>query len=99
MQTDLDYEVIVTYLQTQSNRTDVVTVTFLEGMNLEDFGDTLEESGVCGKEEFLEKCNSTGWQGLYLLPRSCSDERYYRLERLLCSRTPMISIRTAIRRR
>ena len=49
MQTNLDYEAIVTYLQTQSNRTDVVTVTFLEGMNLEDFGDTLEESGVCGK--------------------------------------------------
>ena len=35
MQTNLDYEAIVTYLQTQSNRTDVVTVTFLEGMNLE----------------------------------------------------------------
>ena len=82
MQTDLDYEAIVTYLQTQSNRTDVVTVTFLEGMNLEDFGDTLEESGVCGKEEFLEKCNSTEFDEDYtfLSQITNSDERYYRLE-------------------
>ena len=82
MQTNLDYEAIVTYLQTQSNRTDVVTVTFLEGMNLEDFGDTLEESGVCGKEEFLEKCNSTEFDEDYtfLSQITNSDERYYRLE-------------------
>ena len=72
-------------MQTQSNRTDVVTVTFLEGMNLEDFGDTLEESGVCGKEEFLEiplnfgdytafpdTCDesTTGWRAI------CSPDTY-----------------------
>lgn len=82
VKTNMDYEAIVTYLQTQSNRTDVVQVTFLEGMNLQDFGDRLEENGVCDKEAFLEACNSTEFDEDYtFLKRIRNDsERYYRLE-------------------
>lgn len=69
-------------------------------MNLEDFGDTLEESGVCGKEEFWRSAIPLNLTEDYtfLSQITNSDERYYRL-RAICSRTPMISIRTAIRRR
>ncbi len=82
MKTNLDYEAIVTYLQTQSNRSDEVSVTFLEGMSLQSFGETLEEKGVCGKDEFLEKCNSTEFDEDYtfLANITNNNERYYRLE-------------------
>ena len=81
MKTNLDYEAIVTYLQTQSNRSDEVSVTFLEGMSLQSFGEILEENGVCGKDEFLESAippNLT--RTTFLANITNNNERYYRLE-------------------
>ena len=46
LDTNLDYEAIINYLQTTGNRQDVVTITFPEGLSLLEVAQKLEENEV-----------------------------------------------------
>ena len=59
METDWDYNQIISALQPSELETATVSVTFIEGMTAEEIGDLLEENGVCSKEAFLEAADNT----------------------------------------
>ena len=82
LQTNMDYEAIINYLRTQSNRIDIVKVTFTEGMNVQDFAKQLEKSKVCSAKDFLEVCNSDEFDEDYPFLKNIKNksERYYKLE-------------------
>ncbi|MDR0405037.1 MAG: endolytic transglycosylase MltG [Oscillospiraceae bacterium] len=57
---NLDYEAIVNFLQSNSNRSqaDVIELTFREGLNAQECSEILEKNGVCDAKDFFEICNS-----------------------------------------
>lgn len=79
---NMDYEQIVNYMQSNSNRTDVVTVQLYEGMNVLEIADKLEEEGVLtDREKFFELLNSDIYDEDYpFLENVSSEGKYYRLE-------------------
>ncbi len=78
---NMDYEAIVNYLQNNSNRLDVVTVTFPEGLSLLEIAEKLEENEVCTVEEVLEAANSDEFDNYdFINAITNADERYYKLE-------------------
>ena len=82
MQTNMDYEAIINYIQTQSNRKDTVSITFYEGETVLQYAEKLEENNVCKKEDFLEACNSDEFDEDYVFLQEITnqDQRYYKLE-------------------
>lgn len=77
-----DYEAIVNYLQTQSNRTDIIEVSFPEGKNIIEYAKILSDNGVCEYDKFLETCNLDYFDGDYTFISDIknSKDRYYKLE-------------------
>ncbi len=53
-----DYQALINYMQSDMNRTDVVTIRFTEGMSLKQYARLLENGKVCSADEFLKACNS-----------------------------------------
>ena len=82
IKTNMDYEAIINYLESQSNRTDIVKLTFPEGISITEYADTLEDNEVCSKDEFLKICSSDEFKEKYSFINSIqnADKRYYRLE-------------------
>lgn len=83
IKTNLDYEAIINYLQGNSNRKDIITVTVTEGESVLEIADTLTNAGVLSdKEKFLTLCNSNYFDDdfTFLKEISNSDKRYYKLE-------------------
>lgn len=83
IETDKDYEAIINYLQSNVNRTDIVTVQLTEGMNVLEIANKLHEEGVTEDiQEFLDMCNSDVFDESYtfLADIDNADERYYKLE-------------------
>lgn len=81
VETNLDYEAIVNYLQSNTNRKDVVRITFPEGVNLLEIAQKLEENEVCTAEEVLEAANSSNYDDYdFVKAITNADERYYKLE-------------------
>lgn len=80
--TNMDYEQIVNYMQSNSNRTDIVTVRLSEGMNVLEIADKLEEEGVLtDRKKFFELLNSDVFDDDFPFLQNVSDEgKYYRLE-------------------
>lgn len=79
--TNMDYEAIVNFLQNNNNRQDVVNITFPEGLNLREFAERLEENEVCTVEEVLEAANSGLFDDYdFINAIDNEDERYYKLE-------------------
>lgn len=83
--TNKDYEAIINYLQSNTNRTDIITVQITEGMNVLEIVKKLETEGALHKddvEEFLELCNSTEFDEVYpfVADITNADSRYYKLE-------------------
>ncbi len=56
--TNKDYQALINYMQSDMNRTDVVTIRFTEGMSLKQYAKLLEDNKVCSASEFLAACNS-----------------------------------------
>lgn len=79
---NLEYEEILSYMQTKKNRTDLIDITFTEGLTILECGDLLETNGICKKDDFLAKCNSSEFDSKYgfLTNITNSSERYYKLE-------------------
>lgn len=80
---NMDYQAIITNLEGNSSRTDTVEVTIIEGMNVLEIADKLEEEGALGdREKFLELCASDKFDSDFDFLKNIknSDERYYKLE-------------------
>ena len=83
LDTNKDYEAIINTLQSNSSRTDIVTVQITEGMNLLEIADLLHEKGVTKDiQTFLDICNSDYFDEDYPFLQKIDnvDERYYKLE-------------------
>ncbi len=82
IETNKDYQALVNYLQSDMNRTDVVTLQFTEGMTVLDFAKKLEDGKVCSADDFLTKCNSSDFDEDYDFIKSIknANKRYYKLE-------------------
>lgn len=82
IRTNMDYEQIVNYMQSNLNRTDVVTVQLYEGMNVLEIADKLEEEGVLtDRDKFFELLNSDKFdEDFPFLENVSSEGKYYRLE-------------------
>ena len=81
--TNKDYEAIINFLQSNVNRTDIVTVQITEGMNLLEIGNTLHENGVITDlQAFLDDCNSDKFDEDFAFLKNIKnkDKRYYKLE-------------------
>lgn len=89
MSKNMDYEQIVNYMQSNSNRTDIVTVQLYEGMNVLEIADKLEEEGVLtDRQKFFELLNSDIYDEDYPFLQNVSSEgKYYRLEGYLFTDT------------
>jgi UPF0755 protein len=83
LDTNKDYEAIINTLQSNSNRTDIVTVQITEGMNILEIANLLHEQGVTADiQAFLDMCNTTAFDEDYTFLQNITnnDVRYYRLE-------------------
>lgn len=83
LDTDKDYEAIINYLQSNVNRSDIVTVQLTEGMNLLEIANKLHEEGVTSDvQKFLDICNSDEFDESYPFLKNIAnkDKRYYKLE-------------------
>lgn len=83
MNVNMDYEAIINYLQSYSNRTDTIKVTIPEGQNIQEIAASLKNAGVLSsEEEFLKLCNSNAFDEDYTFLKDIknSDKRYYKLE-------------------
>ncbi len=80
--TNKDYQALINYLQSNTNRTDIVTLRFTEGMNVEEYAELLNKNNVCNKEDFLKACKSNEFDEDYDFIKSIKNakERYYKLE-------------------
>ncbi len=82
LRTDMDYEAILNYIRNQSNSKDIVEITFIEGINVQECADLLQKNEVCEKEEFLKACNSDEFDEKYEFLKAVNNKsnRYYKLE-------------------
>ena len=81
--TNKDYEAIINFLLSDSNRQDTVTVTIPEGLNVREIATTLKENGaISDVDKFLELCNSDQFDERFDFIKDIPDkqERYYKLE-------------------
>lgn len=81
IKTDMDYEAIINYLQSDDNRVDTVKVTFQEGLNVQEIAALLEKNGVCTAADVLKYAASQDFENYDLIKTIANDgERYYLLE-------------------
>ena len=82
VKTNKDYQALINYMQSDMNRTDVVTIQFTEGMSVNDYAKLLEKNNVCSSDAFLSKCNSSDFDEDYEFLQGIknADQRYYKLE-------------------
>ena len=82
IKTNKDYQAIINYMQSDMNRTDVVTIQFPEGYTINDFAKLLEKNKVCSAEAFIKLCNSSELDEDYEFLKDIKNtkDRYYRLE-------------------
>lgn len=81
--TGKDYEAIINFLQSNVNRTDIVTVQITEGMNVLEIAEKLKKEKVISDvQEFLEVCKSDDFDETYDFLKAIKnkDKRYYKLE-------------------
>ena len=83
LQKNMDYQAIISELQSSSNSDDIVTVTIIEGQNVLEVANLLKKEGALADlDKFLELCNSDKFDEdfKYLADIDNKDERYYKLE-------------------
>lgn len=85
IETNKDYEAIINYLQSNTNRTDIITVQITEGMNVIEIAEKLQNEGALHEDDvktFLKLCNSDTFDETYpyLALINNADSRYYKLE-------------------
>lgn len=82
LKTNMDYEAIISHLENQSNRLDIVNVTFREGLNLEEYASILEEKRICNAKDFLALCNSDVFDNAFDFVKEIkpNEKKKYKLE-------------------
>ena len=80
LKTDMDYEALITYMSSNTMRTDIVKVTFPEGFNVEQIAKRLEENNVCKAEDFIKAVNTAPLDNKYVKALDNVSDRAYRLE-------------------
>lgn len=83
MTKNMDYQAIISNLEGNQSRTDIVEVTLFEGMNIYEIADKLEaENAISSKDEFLKLCNSDKFDADFdfLAAIKNDDTRYFKLE-------------------
>lgn len=82
IRTNMDYEAIINYLALMTNRTDTISVTITEGMNVQEIAALLVKKHVLASEDhFLELCKSDYFDEDYkFVDNKNSNKRYYKLE-------------------
>lgn len=65
MRPNMDYEEILTMLQSGNSLTETVTVQFKEGMSVMEIAEALEDKKVCKASKFMEFCNSDEFDDEY----------------------------------
>ena len=79
--TNKDYQALINYMQSDMNRTDVVTLQFTEGMSLKQYAKLLENGKVCSADEFLKACNSDDFDEYEFIGNiPNAEKRPYKLE-------------------
>ena len=80
VKTNMDYEAIVNYLQSNANRldSDIIDVTIPEGKNVMEIAEILENNEICSAEEFMNACKSSDYDKQYdfLSGRESTDVEY-----------------------
>ena len=79
---NLDYQAIISFLNSNSNRLDIVTVQFTEGMNVLEIANKLKDNGVITDvNDILSLCNSDQFdEDFSFLKDTESEGEYYKLE-------------------
>lgn len=79
--TKLDYEGIINSLQSNSNRSDTVKLTFIEGETAQTIAAKLEAANVCSASDFLNALNAEDFTNYKFIRRiNNPDERAYFIE-------------------
>lgn len=80
--TNMDYEAIITTLEGGNETTEIVTVAFPEGSTALQIANLLEENEVCKAEDFLKELNSGDYSKYDMIGALGADtgNRYYKLE-------------------
>ncbi len=80
VKTNMDYEAIVNYLQSNANRldSDIIDVTIPEGKNVMEIAGILENNEICSADEFMNACKSGDFDKQYdfLKDRKSSDVEF-----------------------
>ena len=77
----MDYQGIISYLQGGQDNFEVVTITFQEGMTVEEVAKKLEQNGVASYDDIIEACKSQDYNNYDMIGRiENDDDRYYILE-------------------
>ncbi len=80
---NMDYQAIISSLQSSGNRQDIVSVTIYEGQNILEVANTLKENKALGDvDKFLELCKSDTFDEdfTFLADIKNKNDRYYKLE-------------------
>lgn len=82
MRPNMDYEAILTTLQSGQTLSETVTIQFKEGMTVRQIAEALEDKKVCKASKFLEFCNSDEFDDEYtfLADIKKNDKCVYKLE-------------------
>lgn len=83
--TNLDYEAIISYLEAPYEKVKTVTLQITEGMSVVEIANLLVKKGVTeSKDDFLDMCNSNAFDKKYDFIKSLGSKdasgRYYKLE-------------------
>ena len=86
LETNMDYQDIISTLQGGNQTREVVRVTFPEGTTALEAAALLEENQVCSQEDFLAAINSSDFDTYdAIAPIAAATGKYYKLE-AICSR-------------
>ena len=80
LNSNMGYDTIIAAMQKGNNESEVVTLTFYEGMTALDIANLLEEKGVCKKDEFLSLLDTASFDYEFenMIPEN--DLRFRKLE-------------------
>lgn len=80
---NMDYQAIISALESSTNTKDIVTITIIEGQNILEVGNLLKKEGALADlDKFLELCNSDEFDEdfSFLADIDKKEDRYYKLE-------------------
>ena len=80
LNSNMDYDTIIHTLKTPSEREDIITVNFYEGMTQRDIGERLEEKGVCTEEEFRDALENSNYDYEFLNSIPPSRDKFNKYE-------------------